>query len=158
MKIGSSQVQINVSLLLGRSAAQNGQFDQFLKFCVPLAICSDFSVTQSLQLCNKSFVLTEIGVSSFSFDSLSRYYNLLIGKRVNATIWQRKVQTCPTFKGSALPWIVRDCFTRGESIFLLRSICNWGSPYGDFLKKWASSADMYKELASEISPWNGRLD
>jgi len=43
------------------SAAQNGQFDRFERFCIPLGF-----VTQSQQLCNKSFLLPDIRVSSFS--------------------------------------------------------------------------------------------
>ena len=56
------------------SADQNGQFDWVERFCVPLAIC--YPASEAL-ICNKSFLLPDMGVSSFS---LSCWVNVTIGK------------------------------------------------------------------------------
>ena len=49
--------------------------------------------TGKKQLCSKSFLLPDIELSSSL--CLARYDNILIGKPVNVTIWQREgLQTC----------------------------------------------------------------
>ena len=88
----SSQVQIPSTLIivyLVFSADQNGQFDRFERFCVPLA---DLFPGLSSFVVNHFCYETSKSLHSLC---LARYYNVLIGKQVNVTIWQRKgLQTC----------------------------------------------------------------
>ena len=106
-------------------------------------------VTPSQELCRKSFRLPDIEISSFSlscpllkcFNRQARKRNSLAKERVaNVSLGVVEVHVtytkCPPLDITA---IIK--FFLATKIFLWRPFCNWRSPKGDFLKKWAWSAD-----------------
>ena len=121
----SGQVQIPSTLVvyLVFSADQNGQFDRFERFRVPLA---------DLLLGLRIFVVNHFGYqTSKSLPSLclARFYNVLIGKRGNVTVWQNlslgvvevhvTYTKCPPLDITA---IIN--FFLATKIFLWRPFCN----------------------------------
>ena len=145
--IESSPNTINLSCLLGLLC--RSKWPTWLIWKVLRAIGR--FVTRSQQLCSKLFLLPDIEISSFSLSCpLLQCFNRQASKRNNmakervANVSLCVVELHVTYtKCPPLDITVIINFFLATKIFLWRPFCNCRWPKGDFLKKWAWSADYY---------------